>query len=81
MTVEQTDAAGVSLTAEPLAARAGEVGVQEVSAEVEPATAFYDLEWSLSAGSADLTSDSPFITPSISDYLSFEVIEDRKSVV
>ena len=77
VTVEQTDAAGVSLTAEPLAPRAGEAGAQEVTAEVEPATAFYDLEWSLSAGSADLTSDSPLITPSISDYLSFEVIDEN----
>ena len=77
MTVEQTDAAGVSLTSEPLAARAGEVGKQRITATVEPATAFYDLEWSLSAGSADITSDAPLLPPPISNYLSFEVIDEN----
>lgn len=66
MTVEQTDAAGVSLTAEPLAARAGEVGVQEVSAQLEPSNAICDLEWTLAVG------DSEIPEADMSDYLTIE---------
>lgn len=66
ITVEQTDAAGVSLTAEPLTARAGEVGVQEVSAQVDPSNAICDLEWTLAVG------DSEIPEADMSDYLTIE---------
>lgn len=66
VTVEQTDAAGVSLTAEPLAARAGEVGVQEVSAQVEPSNAICDLEWTLAVGNSEIPEAD------MSDYLTIE---------
>ena len=66
VTVEQTDAAGVSLTSEPQTARAGEVGVQEVTAQLEPSNAICDLEWTLSVG------DSEIPEADMSEYLTIE---------
>lgn len=64
--IEQTETSGVSLSMKTVSARAGDVGAQEVTAQLDPANAICDLEWSLSVV------DTEFSDSDISDYLSIE---------
>lgn len=71
--IEQSETSGVSLSAEvqPTAANATAIGTQRVTATVEPASAIYDLEWSLSVGSSLIPEDS------ISDYLAITPVSNN----
>ncbi len=64
--IAQTETSGVSLSMKTVSARAGDVGAQEVTAQLDPANAICDLEWSLSVV------DTEFSDSDMSDYLTIE---------
>lgn len=69
--IEQTDADGVTLKMQPLAATASDVGAQRVTATVDPADAIYRLEWTISVGDSEIRADD------ISEYLSYDVVSSN----